>query len=573
VNQLISQLRGYGGRILRPLLATPQSNRLAALDINNYQIKLAVLHRDKGHLTLEAIHVGRVEGEADSSKITQAHVEELQWLVKEHDLKGCGVIVSLPYSSYTTRLVVLPRMPRKELYSAIKLDLSNHTKTPAEDALVDYVTVDSFTQEDAQYENHLVVAVDRQPLEDHVAALGAVGLKIQGFSVPPLALRNLINVNKDLPRDAVYAVINLSNEETTFSIIERGKLLFTREIPRTSDELTDALRTIVIPGGETVHLSHERAQEIKYEYGIIDDSLKGETTDEGIALEHVAVMMRPVLEKMLVEIRRSIDFCQEQFGVDPPEKVFLSGGGAKLLNLSSYLGSRLRLPVEFIIPAAGFNTGDSARSEALQIHRLSLASALGMALNILGGKQYFTPVEFIQPDYRYARMAMRLTAAASVLVAASSIALAGLSVSQTNSQLESRRTTIERLTKMQQEYREEADRIKLRRFRRDALLSMIGPEVRWGSLLKDLSHRVSMDVQLNSMQELRTPIAGHQGLVEHRVRFKGLISLRRHRLETITSDLLEEMTASPYLDDVRLETVKAVDDEVATVEVSCKLLF
>ncbi len=573
MNPIFSQLRGYGERFIRPLLAAPQSNRLAALDINSYQIKLAVLRRDKGQLTLEAIHVGRVEGEADSSKITQAHIEELEWLVKEHDLKGCGVIVNLPYASYSARLVVLPRMPRKELQNAIKLDLSNHTKTPAEDALIDYVTVDSFTQEGAQYENHLVVAADRQALEEQVTALSKVGLQIQGFSVPPLALRNLINVNNELSRDAVYAVINLSNEETTFSIIERGKLLFTREIPRTSDELTDALRTIVIPGGETVHLTHERAQEIKYEYGIIDESLKGETTDEGIALEHVAVMMRPVLEKMLVEIRRSIDFCQEQFGVDPPEKVFLSGGGAKLINLSSYLGSRLRLPVEFIIPAAGFSTGDSARSEVLRIHRLSLATALGMALNILGSKQYFTPVEFIQSDYRYVRMTMRLAAAASVLVTASAIALASLSVSQTNSHLESRKTTIERLTKIQQEYREEVDRIKLRRFRRDALLSLIGPEIHWGGLLKDLSHRVSMDVQLNSMQEQRISIAGNQGLMEHRVNFKGLISLQRNRLETITSDLLEEMTASPYLDDVRLETVKAVDDDVATVEVSCKLLF
>lgn len=564
----------YGGRVLRPLLADKTSKRLAALDINNYQIKLAVVQETKGKLVLEAIHMEKVEDEEnETAGLEPEQVGAIHRIVKEYGLGGCDVIASLPYSSYTVRLVVLPKMPSKELRNAILLDQQNHTKGPPDETVVDYVTVNSFQQEGAEYENHLVAAIKRDLLAEQVAVLSAAGLEVRGFSVAPLALRNVLGADESLSKESVYAVVNLSHEETSFSMIERGKLLFTREIPRTSDELTEALRTIVVPGGETVHLTHERAQEIKYEYGIIDESMKGETTEEGIALEHVSIMMRPVLEKMLVEIRRSIDFCQEQFGVDPPERVFLSGGGATLGNLPDFLGSKLRLPVDFVDPAKGFEVGPYVPVEALHVGRLSLASAMGTSMNLLGGRSYFAPAEFVPPDYRYVRMSLRVALAASVVAVVASLGLSTISASRTGAQLATRTATLDRLSAAQQEYQGEADRIRLRMFRRDALLSLIGPEVPWGDLLKDLSHRVNAEVQLTSMQSVELPVPGSDGLVEHRVRFAGLISLRRGRLESITSELLEEFNDSPYFDDVRLEAVHALDDDVASLDFSCRLLF
>ncbi len=258
MNQFFNYVQDKGVLLLRPLVTGGGSERMAALDINNFQIKLVVTRRSRGRVVLETIHVGRIEEKRDATTLTEEHADELSWLAKEYNLKGCGVIVSLPYSMYSTRLVVLPRMPRKELDNAIRLDLNNQTKPPAADAVIDYVSVDSFEQEGARYDNHLVAVIDRKALENQVALIQGAGFRLRGFSVASLALRNLINTNPGLPTDSVYAVINLSNEETTFSVIREGKLLFSREIPRTSDELTDALRTIVVPGGETVHLTRER---------------------------------------------------------------------------------------------------------------------------------------------------------------------------------------------------------------------------------------------------------------------------------------------------------------------------
>jgi type IV pilus assembly protein PilM len=564
----------YGGRVLRPLVAETARKRLAALDINNYQIKLAVVHMSKGKIVLEAIHMEKVEEEEnETAGLGPEQVSAIHRIVKEYNLSGCDVVASLPYSSYAVRLVVLPKMPNKELRNAILLDQQNYATASGDEAVVDFVTVNSFQQEGAEYENHLVAAINRDLLAEQVAALSAARLVVRGFSVAPLALRNVLGADESLSKESVYAVVNLSHEETSFSMIECGKLLFTREIPRTSDELTEALRTIVVPGGETVHLTHERAQEIKYEYGIIDESMKGEETEEGIPLEHVAIMMRPVLEKMLVEIRRSIDFCQEQFGVDPPERVFLSGGGATLGNLAEFLSSKLRLPVDFVDPAKGFEVGPYVPVEALHVGRLSLASAMGASMNLSGGRSYFAPAEFVPSDYRYVRMGLRASLAASVVAVVASLGLSTISASRTGAQLATRTATLERLSVAQEKYRVEADQIRLRRFRRDALLSLIGPEVPWGDLLKDLSHRVDAEVQLTSMQTVELPVPGSEGLVEHRVRFAGLISLRRNRLESVTSDLLEEFNDSPYFDDVRLEAVYTLDDDIASLDFSCRLLF
>ena len=48
------------------------------------------------------------------------------------------------------------------------------------------------------------------------------------------------------------------------------------EAKKALKELTDALQTIVTPEGETIHLSRERADEIKFEYGVVDEDEKDE---------------------------------------------------------------------------------------------------------------------------------------------------------------------------------------------------------------------------------------------------------------------------------------------------------
>jgi len=547
------------------------SRHLFALDINNLRISLALMRPGKDGPVLERMHVERLE-EYDNEGtpgLDPGQREAITKLVNEYRLAGVDTVASLPYKSYSIRVVVLPNMPRREVRNALRLDLKSNSKFNETTELFEFVTVDSFTQDGIRYENHLVATINRARLFEHVNFLRELGLNVKGFSVPALAGRNLLAHDDRIAADGVYAVVHMSHEETSFSLIRDHRLMFTREIPRTSRELSEALLNIVTPDGKTLHLDSRRASELMFEYGIIDDATMGETTDDGIPLEQVAVMMRPVLEKMLVEIRRSIDFCREQFGVPAPARLFLSGGNAQLKNLAHYLSSRLRIQTDFIDPTRGYTCATGDMREALSVRKHVLGTAIGSALNVSSGGQVFVPPEFIPRDDHYIKVLLRAVTATSFLLAASGVAFVHLSSVRTRGRMVQEQQTLNRLDSIEQRYAGAADKVKLRQFRHDTLMSLIGYDVPWGDVLRDLSRRIPLDVQLTEMVGARVPLPDKT--FERRLKFKGVISLENDRVESVLSRLLDRLSASPYLDDVRLDTVTTSDERVASVQFSCRL--
>jgi Tfp pilus assembly protein PilN len=57
---------------------------------------------------------------------------------------------------------------------------------------------------------------------------------------------------------------------------------------------------------------------------------------------------------MTAEIQRSLDYYKSQFNVERVDRVLLTGGGANLKNIASYLGGELHLPVEHFNPLREF---------------------------------------------------------------------------------------------------------------------------------------------------------------------------------------------------------------------------
>ncbi len=550
-----------------------RSQRLVAFDINNSQVKCAVMRRDGADLTLQHFHVEHVHQDEfeGTPGIDAEQREAVAEIVKAYGLAGEEVVGNLPYECYNTRLLVLPQLPAKEVRSAIENELRRNAFETDETLAKEFVTVDSFELEGVVYDNHLVVSYDHKRLMDTAAVFSEVGLKVVGFSVVPLSLANLLAQREQSEDDEVFAVVNVSHEETSFSFVRNRRLLFTREIPRASQELADSISTIVLPGGETFNLTRERTRAIVYEYGVISDVEEGDETDEGIPLDAIAVMMRPVLEKMLVEIRRSIDFCQEQFGVDPPRRIFLSGEGARMENFRDYLSTRLRLDVEFIDPSTGYQLDEGLSRQALRLQGLSLATTIGSALNV-AGQTLIRPEQLVNHELPWVQPAVRASGAGVALLSAMLVTFPLLTAKRAHQDVQDKQQALARLEQTRSQYRLQADEARERKFRHDALLSLIGPEFPWSGFLADLSTRVGTEVELTKM-DVRTVVHEDLDWTEDRVAFTGKIALEMGRLEDITSDLLAAMNASPYVEDVRLDDVRAIDKRFAEVGFNCRLVF
>ena len=124
-------------------------------------------------------------------------------------------------------------------------------------------------------------------------------------------------------------IINFGAKTTDLAIIRKGFLTFTRSISSGGETLAKAV-------ARDMGLEISQAEEYKRTYGLEEDKLEGK----------ILTAVKPILDAMIDEARRSIIFYQENYPDDHLRVVSLCGGTAKLPGLGTYLAQNLALEVQ-----------------------------------------------------------------------------------------------------------------------------------------------------------------------------------------------------------------------------------
>jgi Tfp pilus assembly protein PilN len=132
------------------------------------------------------------------------------------------------------------------------------------------------------------------------------------------------------------------------------------------------------------HLLYERAEKIKKEMAILSKTSHEKRVDQSIDLSKISFLVRPVLERLAVEIGRSLDYFRSQFHAERIDSLLLTGGGSNLTDIASYLSGELRLPAEQFIPFRKILLDskkiDSQAAQALEPMSAQFTVATGIAL-------------------------------------------------------------------------------------------------------------------------------------------------------------------------------------------------
>ncbi|RMH57688.1 MAG: hypothetical protein D6679_06175 [Candidatus Hydrogenedentota bacterium] len=91
----------------------------------------------------------------------------------------------------------------------------------------------------------------------------------------------------------------------------------------------------------------------------------------------VSGVVQPLAERMLAEIRRSLEYYTSQEGGEPVTKIFITGGGSAIAGLQEFLSTRLNMEVEFVDALGGAKI--SSPPESPQVYQ----TAYGLALRLL----------------------------------------------------------------------------------------------------------------------------------------------------------------------------------------------
>lgn len=238
-------------------------------------------------------------------------------------LRGSQAAVNSPAAHTFVRTVMLPRMPGRELRDALMWEVKRQLPYPVEEAVLDYVTVDSGDQIAVTF-----AASEKHYIEEHIAPLRAAGLNVVAVDITPLCLLRIIK-----PLSAGNTVIiDIGDISTEIHIVKNGVLRITRTVGSGSD----SMKMQLMAGGA----SSEEADRLLRE---------GSEAELGGSLSDISL-----------EVFRSIDFYKANFKETGIAEIILTGGPSLNASVREYFSGSFGLPVSVAEPFGGMKLADES---------------------------------------------------------------------------------------------------------------------------------------------------------------------------------------------------------------------
>ncbi|MFH0790605.1 MAG: pilus assembly protein PilM [Candidatus Omnitrophota bacterium] len=242
----------------------------------------------------------------------------------------------------------VPSLNKKDLRGAVTIELKKRLpfQLDINNVAFDFFVTDQFRDDKGVILQVTCIAVDRFTIDEQIQFLKEMDIRPAAINVVPDALGNLLSYCLE-PSSAkkTIALLDLGADTSLLNFYKGKNLILSREIPVGGEHMTKAIaKTITTPLG-TVNISFEEAEKIKRNCGIpLEEEAKIEyLTDFGVLRgEQIAVLLRPVSERLIMEINRTFSYYAKAFKTESNSEtdvaeLFLTGGTSRLKNLDKFL--------------------------------------------------------------------------------------------------------------------------------------------------------------------------------------------------------------------------------------------
>jgi len=324
---------------------------IIGLDIGSHSIKLVGLEKTSKGPFLTRLGMKRVPQAIDKEDINSISIL-LKELVDETGIRIKKVRLTVSGSGIHIRRMTLPSIPKKELLQTLPWEMKDHLPFPVEAARIQYHILGEFVEDGAKKLDLLVVACPINLIDRTLSIASEAGLQVTHLDVNAFGLWNMLDARDQLKLGETVALIDLGSEKISLFLFKDETLQFSREMTPAGADLTRAI-TDGLPFEKDMGFLFEKAERVKEEVGILSSAQEGRVAGEKLDFSKISFLMRPVLERWAAEIGRSLDYYRNQFYGEKIDRILLTGGGAHLRNIASYLEGELHLPMELFNPLKG----------------------------------------------------------------------------------------------------------------------------------------------------------------------------------------------------------------------------
>lgn len=328
------------------------SGSRVGLDIGSQMVKLVEIEKDsEGKKKLSRFALAKVDSGDEGKAAAIKKVKE------ESGIENNQVAVSVSGQSVIVRYIDLPEMSEEETRSAIKYEAEQHIPFNIDEVTLDFQILEKFPE--TKKMRVLLVAAKKDLINNQLALIKSAGFIPTFIDVDSFALIN--SFESQGAGEEVAALVNIGAQLTNINIISGGVPCFTRDVPLAGHNVTEVVK-------KSLDIDSEAAEKQKLEEG----NLTGDSP--------LSLALHAALEDLTGEIRLSFDYCENQTLGKAINKVYVSGGGARLQGLEEFLSKSLGLPAQIWNPFKNLELNSALAGEELNKLAPLLAVAVGLAL-------------------------------------------------------------------------------------------------------------------------------------------------------------------------------------------------
>lgn len=428
---------------------------LVAIEMGTSSLKVVVADRNNDALEVEDFLVEDLALIGEEGRLGFAK-ERLAQFLKEKNISGGHVFLVVEDETIFSTRMTLPRLSQKELKNAISWEVKDSLPFPEQEAISDYHLIGESQKADGSKNLELIfIAIHRKAIDESIALLEPFNFTLENVNIVPGSLLNFLNRAAGFDTKEPIAVLELGYNHIGLSIFKDKKLIFTRRLSMGSSDITNSMLGAVSTEQGVVRLSYNDAEKIKQEYGILTEGQRIEIRNTSIDSLRLSSMMRPVMERMVAEIRNSFTYLTDKLGEPYVSKVYLTGRGSRLKNMDSFFSQQLGIPVDFLSfeGVASFSPNITPEKKS-ELPYLAVAIS-ALLLNKKG-------LDFLPPEFRSKKrvavewMVLRLatiTLASILLVSNLYLSVALMYYNKRNKLIRLNESTLQALTEVNNEIR------------------------------------------------------------------------------------------------------------------------
>lgn len=330
------------------------------LDIGTNAVRVVQLARSGAGWSLLRYGYAPVDAKittSDSPEARRRLGEAIMTAVGQAGIRTINVAIGLPSAKTFSTIIDVPKVSEQELHAAMKYQIDQYIPMSLDDAEVDWALLGDSLHVQNQYEI-LLTSTAKSYAEDRLELVEGLGFNVIAEEPDPIAM-----VRALMPLDSQDArlIIDMGENSTDLAVVYGGMPRLIRTIPT-------GIASMVRAAVQNLNVQDMQARQFILKFGLAPDRLEGQ----------VLRAIDSTLDNFASDLIKSIKFFQTRYPNVPVSGILLSGFGASIPQLDSYITSKTGVQSSPANPWQRVQVSQTDQQQLMSV-ATEFATAVGLA--------------------------------------------------------------------------------------------------------------------------------------------------------------------------------------------------